>query len=416
MADKTTDSKENEPSWLQNLSQRLDRIESIGMSVKSTQETSIPSIEKSIKDLQESINEMNAARKKDAEFVTDLSTKVAKVQDENVKLKHELKQTKDRMVYLESQSRRNNLIITGIEEIANESWGKTEEKVSYFFKNTLEIPDTRDIKIERAHRVGSKENQKSRNIIVKFLSFKDKQCVLEHRKKLEGKPYNLLEDYPLQIQNNRKQLWPIYKFAKGSTDFKEVSLNLDKLFINKKLFTTENLHELPPSLKPENRAVKTTDDTVVFFSKNTVFSNFNAADVQIEGVKYCCNEQYFQYCKAATFGDTITANAIMQETDPLKICHLGKRVKGYKKDFWDQKAYDILKRVNFAKYAQNPPAKQALQDTGDRKIGEASLDLQYGTGVAISSRDASDATSWKGQNWMGKILTEIRKAINDDTL
>jgi ribA/ribD-fused uncharacterized protein len=246
---------------------------------------------------------------------------------------------------------------------------------------------------------------------VKFLSFKDRQTVWSKSFTLSRTHGSIFEDYPAEVQANRKILWPIFKFAKGSAEFDTVSLNLDKLYLNKKLFTVNNLHELPESLNQKNRAVKCTDKTVVFYSLHSVFSNFHSAEVVISGDRFCCNEQFFQRAKALMFGDYETADKIMSETDPYKINVLGKKVRGHKKEVWEKKAYKTLKHVNEVKFSQNLHARQALLDTGDLIIGEASPDRMYGTGIHISSSHATDETKWIGKNLMGQILTEIRQSL-----
>ena len=130
--------------------------------------------------------------------------------------------------------------------------------------------------------------------------------------------------------------------------------------------------------------------------------------VQIEGTTFCSNEQYFQRAKALFFGDNDCANLIMDETDPFKIQALGKKVKGYKKEIWEKNARRVLKHVNTAKFSQNKDAKQALSNTGNKRLGEASPDLFYGIGVHVTSPLATNETNWEGENLMGQILTEIR--------
>ena len=206
----------------------------------------------------------------------------------------------------------------------------------------------------------------------------------------------------------------IFKHAKGlKQEFQTVTLKLDKLCLNGKQFTTANLEELPKSLMPESRAVKKTDETVVFYSLHSVFSNFHNLEVKVEGKTYCCNEQYLQNAKALLFGDEVAAANIMNETDPYVISSLGKKVRGYRKEVWEGKAYEILKNVNHFKYAQHPDAAGALLDTGNRKLGEASPQPLNGTGVPLSSPSATDQSTWVGKNWMGQILMEIRDELVD---
>ena len=223
----------------------------------------------------------------------------------------------------------------------------------------------------------------------------------------------MFEDFPPEIRDNRQILWPYYQAAKSMDKFQSVSLTMDKLFLNHKLFTVKNLHEIPECLKPEQRAVRSNEDAVVFYTKFAVFSNFHALPVKVEGQTYCCNEQYFQHAKAIFFNDFATAEKIMAESDPLKMSDLGKSVKGFKREIWEkEKAYAVLTRVNTSKYNQNEAAKMALLQTGDKQLGEGSPDMFYGTGVHIFAKDALDyETAWKGENIMGRILTEIRAAF-----
>ena len=62
----------------------------------------------------------------------------------------------NKLVDLEDRSRRKNLRINGIKEGKNETWEECEERVNCFLEEKLDI-DTREIWIERAHRVGEKK-------------------------------------------------------------------------------------------------------------------------------------------------------------------------------------------------------------------------------------------------------------------
>ena len=100
----------------------------------------------------------------------------------------------DQQEYLENQSRRNNVKITGVPESDNEKcWDETEKLVKSVIKTELGIED--DFEIVRAHRVGKRinadgdqphasnrqTNRTSRplNILAKFLSWKAKEKVIK---------------------------------------------------------------------------------------------------------------------------------------------------------------------------------------------------------------------------------------------
>lgn len=109
--------------------------------------------------------------------------------------------------------------------------------------------------IERAHRLGafSATSPKPRQIIVKFQNFKDRQLVWQAKRNISSEIVRIYEDYPSEIAANRKVLWPIFQAAKQSSDFTNVSLKLDKLWIDGLVYTADKLGNLPRSLKPENR-------------------------------------------------------------------------------------------------------------------------------------------------------------------
>ena len=69
--------------------------------------------------------------------------------------------------------------------------------------------ESKDITIDRAHRIGSKINGKKRDIVVKFLNYKDKDVVLNQyrQKQLWKDNIYVNEDYRERAADLRKQLF-----------------------------------------------------------------------------------------------------------------------------------------------------------------------------------------------------------------
>jgi ribA/ribD-fused uncharacterized protein len=221
-----------------------------------------------------------------------------------------------------------------------------------------------------------------------------------------------MEDYPQEVTARRKQLLPAFKAALRSPQlFTEPKLRVDKLIVGGKTYTVENMHRLPPELQPQNTAVIHTDHSVVFFTRNAIYSNLHPLNIKIDGKVFNCNEQFFQFSKAIFFNDLEAADRIMAERDPYKMMNIAKAIKGYNHTRWLQEARKYLTMANEAKYAQNANARQALLATKKKKIGEASANVIYGTGIGLLSKKASDVTAWTGQNMMGSILEEVRAKI-----
>nr|XP_027226834.1 uncharacterized protein LOC113818839 [Penaeus vannamei] len=95
---------------------------------------------------------------------------------DTAEVKQSLMKATDRADYMEDQSRRNNLRISGIPEERNENWQQSHWKVSQFLRRHFNLtPD-----LERAHRVGKQD--KPRDIVVKFTRFQDRESVLQDRR------------------------------------------------------------------------------------------------------------------------------------------------------------------------------------------------------------------------------------------
>lgn len=135
---------------------------------------------------------------------------------------------------LDNRIRRNNLVFKGIPEEPRETWARSEEIITCFVKEHLDIEAG---VIERAHRAGRKNANFPRPIIVRFLSFKSKQSILENAhklKNLESPKVWIEEDHSPLIREARRKLWDYAKTHRSPQS--RVRLVFDKLFMNDKVF------------------------------------------------------------------------------------------------------------------------------------------------------------------------------------
>ena len=90
-------------------------------------------------------------------------------------------------------------------------------------------------KIENVHRFGNPGPTGVKPIVAHFLYRKDLELILKHGYRLKGKFYSVNEQFPLEIEKRRKQLYPVLKQAKQEK--KRVKLVRDKLYINDCLYS-----------------------------------------------------------------------------------------------------------------------------------------------------------------------------------
>jgi ribA/ribD-fused uncharacterized protein len=123
-------------------------------------------------------------------------------------------------------------------------------------------------------------------------------------------------------------------------------------------------------------------------------------------------EQYMMAAKAAHFGDWTRYQRILSTTDPRAVKALGRQVNPFDSTAWSREARDYVRTGNLAKFGQNPELKAALLATGDTILVEASpYDCIWGIGLAETHPDARVPARWRGTNWLGEVLMEVRTAL-----
>ncbi|XP_072144351.1 uncharacterized protein [Dermacentor andersoni] len=133
---------------------------------------------------------------------------------------------------LDNRSRRNNLIIRGMQE------GVQENEVALMKKVTEEV--FRDIlkvqvsSIERIHRLGKKTPGRNRPIIFRLADFREKVKILSNCTKLKDTEISISEDYSKRVVEIRKKLWD--SCAEERKEGRRAKLVFDKLKINNILY------------------------------------------------------------------------------------------------------------------------------------------------------------------------------------
>ncbi len=156
--------------------------------------------------------------------------------------------------------------------------------------------------------------------------------------------------------------------------------------------------------------MKITDTMVLFW--HGPFSQWHKSNFNIGGVDYNCAEQYMMASKARLFIDVRAEHAIMASKDPEQQKFFGRGVHNFNVDKWNKVCKRIVFEANQAKFSQDEDLKQLLLDTGDRILVEASpLDKIWGIGLAKEDPLALDQNQWKGTNWLGEVLMQVREHL-----
>ena len=344
--------------------------------------------------------------------MNDLKTQVNILECDKVELQVQCRLLSESHLKAETHRREQNLVFEGVQETYGEDTQMLHNKIVRVLNHMMIFAGNgATVPIARVHRVGPFVKGKNWPIVCHFARYYDMQLLLKNRTQLPDGVF-VHEDYPPEIEDRRHVLRPIFNKARKSSEYKgKCRLMQDKLILDGKAFTVNNLKDLPKSLHPRTAAEKCNQEALVFFTQGSPFSNFYLAPFVIDYTRYVNNEQYIQAKKAELFNDDDSHSKIMQTSNPYAIKTIGSRVRNFIKQKWEQHARKIAMDACTAKFAQNPDLLEILLSTDNKDIGEASTDPFRGIGKSLNDDNVLDQSLWTGDNVLGHVLMTVRKNL-----
>ena len=377
------------------------------------------------KGLQESLKYFASEVKANTEVLMEvqgdiktLEDRVSVLENQNMELQIQNKHLKEENLRNDIKKREKNLIFDGISDTYKEDNCFLYQKLINVL-NSMETfcKQANRVQISRLQRLGPYKKDKTRPVLCEFVKFNDVQLILQNRGQLPRNVY-AKEDYPVEIENRRRVLRPIFNVARNLEKYKgKCRLVADKLIILGQTFTVapiRNLDKLPSDLDPIKTAQKEDENSLAFFTRASPFSNFHDAPFQLKGKMYQCVEQYIQSQKALLFNDEVAYNRIMNATEPYEMKKEGRSVKNFIVQQWEQHAERIAFEGCLSKFEQSNSLKEILLSTNDKELIEASKDLFWGAGLTLDSKDILRKNAGTGLNVLGKVLMRVRETLDED--
>lgn len=142
------------------------------------------------------------------------------------------------------------------------------------------------------------------------------------------------------------------------------------------------------------------------------FSQWFPCQFEENEIVYKTAEQYMMAEKARLFNDDATLAEIIQANDPKQAKSLGRNVKNFDSQIWDEQKYEIVRKANLLKFSQNEEFKDFLISTNDKILVEASpYDRVWGIGMLETDPKAENPLLWNGDNLLGFALMEVRDEL-----
>ena len=246
-------------------------------SFKATIEVLVDRLKSEIKEIRKEQEELKLSvkfcsgkyedSKKSLEKVdTEITSVYAQIKSINKELNEGFEDLEWKNEYLQNQSRRNDIKITGVPEGEEEkTWDDTEAIVKNLISDKLGIEE--EVEIERAHRVGKKqrnfpprrhdgsasqEHRAPRPIIAKIQSWKTKEHILRVARKKKPRGVVFMGDFSKRTLEGRRS--KILDMIEARRNGKTAFMVMDQLVIFDKPRVT-------------NKSLNDTDDEVTLSDK-----------------------------------------------------------------------------------------------------------------------------------------------------
>lgn len=319
---------------------------------------------------------------------------------------------------MEAALRRQNLIIEGVKESHTERENTAYNQVHSFIRNTLGI---KGVEVDMAYRLGQPRRGSSnpRPILVRFTRLGDRMEVWAAKTRLSNQANNvhtIKEDLPAQLRPVQASLLRVAQIAKKNPDkYTNISVKDFKLHLNGQTYGVEDLESLPRDLRPSFTSTPGNVQVVVFFGKDSRFSNHHPSAFTVGERGYSTVEQYLAYHRAILADREDLGVRVMASAHPLEA----KRVlnilgASLDQEAWEEQRKDILFTGLMAKFSQNPELREYLLSSTNRQLGEASTNRTWGIGMTLADKNRFNTRFWRGGNLQGKTLMEVRDRLQPE--
>ena len=420
------------PEWISEFNSQLSKcFESISMQMDNLDsklsgkfDALRAAVKSELSDIKNIANDAHNMAIANAAAIESVNKRVFNMERKSNGLANKCKRLTELCESQDTYSRRENLVIRGVDEGIDETDDICMNTVTEILvqKMNIDKADVDRMTIVRCHRLGRKDNSGiyKRPIIVRFLDYNDWKFVWGKRMVLANTAISISEIFANSIEHRRKLLYPIMKKAKASDKYQKAYLKSDKLVLDNVEYslTDGSFCDLPADLNPEQFSCKSSKEWTIFGGPHSVFnplSNFYPEPITYKDITHDTLEHAYQYAKASKYEDTAAEEAILCATTPAEAKQAGFRVRNFDHVDWDKSKKKIMLDLLRVKFAKDSELSRVLLKTAGRSIAEAGKSKSFSIGLPLYSRNIFDTSKWpKNSNILGKCLMEIRRELSDN--
>ena len=315
----------------------------------------------------------------------------------------------------ETYSRRDNIVIRGVPEAADEDNAGCSHVTRDFFEQNLNITraHVEGMKFVRCHRLGKRLQHRGRPVIVRFQNFTDRELVWSRKTLLKNKAFSIHENFANEVEFRRRLLYPILAAAKKSGNYERSYLNGDVLRINGRDYSVDTIDELPKDIHPSNLGVKTNDRWIIFGGVHSSYhflSNYYSTPIQYRDIEFNDLEHAYQYAKAIEFNDIDSSEDILCAKTPSSAKLIGSKVKNFNITEWNKVKESVMLDLLKIKFGPGTDMAKKLVATAGKSLAEAGQSTTYSIGMSLNNKDLFKSDKW-GRNVLGNLLMKVREEL-----
>lgn len=180
---------------------------------KAAMDVVVKQMNDQITKLESTISDLTTSLEFTQRELDDMKSEIKEYVKEKKDAKMRMDQLEERVNYQEDYNRRKNVRINGVEERdSSETWEQTAAVVTSMVKDKMQLGE---LSLERAHRVGPRNDARPRTIVARFSRFCDRDAVMRNARKLKGTNIFVDDDLCPASQAVKNAQMPLLKQAKA---------------------------------------------------------------------------------------------------------------------------------------------------------------------------------------------------------
>ena len=339
-----------------------------------------------------------------------LKLKIKTLEKEDGRNEYQIKDLDEKCERLDTLARKRNLIFEGVGETDGQNRENTQ-RVLYDIFDQMGIDHS--VECDTCYRTGSysKNNKRTRPIVVTFLKQSDRDHVYARRINLKkSKDYSKIWVNEDLAPNARRAKTMVRLITRQAND-KGIPCKTNKfsITVDNVKYSESNLDELPQTLSTKNiKQIQIDHQTIAYQSEHAPFSSLYTAKFTVGDMDFDNSEQALQHYKAKKHNRPLLAERILLCRKAYTIKQIGDEV--ITTDDWNKHEEELMFAIQMKKFQQNPDLAKKLIATGTCELVEATPCKKWGAGATLSS-NVLKKHEWTGENRHGKILMTVRAKL-----